>query len=85
MSNSLMYSEDHFVVLEANQPEEILTRAELLTKLELVLSHQQNNLPRDLQKFATIHQQAEYLIENCCDFDLSPGQYLQWYAVRLEK
>ncbi len=85
MSNSLMYSEDHFVVLEANQPEEILTRAELLAKLESVLSERQDNLPRDLQKFSTLSQQAQSLLDTCCEFDLSPGQYLQWYAVRLEK
>jgi len=85
MSNSLMYSEDHFVVLETNQPEEILTRAELLTKLESVLSQQQDNLPRDLQKYSTVSQQAQYLLDTCCEFDLSPGEYLQWYAIRLEK
>ncbi len=85
MSNSLMYSEDHFVVLEVNQPEVILTRAELLTKLESVLSEQQDNLPRDLQKFSTVSQQAQYLLDTGCEFDLSPGKYLQWYAIRLEK
>ncbi len=80
-----MYSEDHFVVLEANQPEEILTRAELLTKLELVLSKQQDHLPRDLQKYSTVSQQAQYLLDTCCELDVSPGKYLQWYAIRLEK
>ncbi|MGB3404179.1 MAG: chlororespiratory reduction protein 7 [Microcoleaceae cyanobacterium] len=85
MSNSLMYSEDHFVVLEVNQPEVILTRAELLTKLESILSQHQDNLPRDLQKYSTVTQQAQYLLDTCCEFDLSPGKYLQWYAIRLEK
>ena len=85
MSNSLMYSEDHFVVLEANQPEEILTRAELLTKLESILSSRQDHLPRELQKFSALPQQAQYLLDNYCEFDLNPGEYLQWYAIRLEK
>lgn len=80
-----MYSEDHFVVLEVNQPEEIVTRAELLTKLESILSQRQDDLPRDLQKIATVTQQAQYLLDTCCEFDLSPGKYLQWYAIRLEK
>ncbi len=85
MPDSIMYDENHYVVLESNQPEQFLTPAELRQKLELILSKRQDDLPRDLQKFSTISQQAEYLINTCCDFDLAPGQYLQWYAVRLEK
>ncbi len=80
-----MYEEDHYVVLESNQPEQFLTVAELQQKLESILSERQDELPRDLQKFSTISQQAEYLVKTCCDFDLGPGKYLQWYAVRLEK
>lgn len=85
MPDSLMYEEDHFVVLESNQAEQLLTAAELQDKLESILARQQDNLPRDLQKFSSISQQAQYLINTCCDFDLGPGEYLQWYAVRLEK
>lgn len=80
-----MYEEDHYVVLESNQPEQLLTVAELQQKLESILSERQDELPRDLQKFSTISQQAQYLVNTCCDFDLGPGKYLQWYAVRLEK
>ncbi|MEA5499653.1 chlororespiratory reduction protein 7 [Limnoraphis robusta] len=85
MPDSIMYEEDHYVVLESNQPEQLLTVAELQQKLESILSERQDELPRDLQKFSTISQQAEYLVKTCCDFDLGPGKYLQWYAVRLEK
>lgn len=85
MPDSIMYEEDHYVVLESNQPEQLLTVAELQQKLESILSERQDELPRDLQKFSTISQQAEYLVNTCCDFDLGPGKYLQWYAVRLEK
>ncbi|MGL5083431.1 MAG: chlororespiratory reduction protein 7 [Microcoleaceae cyanobacterium] len=85
MSNPLMYSEDYFVVLQSGQPEEIMTAAELLEKLIAMLSSQQDSLPRDVQKFATVPEQAQYLRSNCCDFDLGPEEYLQWYAVRLEK
>ena len=34
MSNSIMYQEDGFVVLEPDQPEQILTSQELLEKLK---------------------------------------------------
>lgn len=85
MADSLMYQEDHFVVLEPNQPEQLMTVAELTDKLQAILAQLQDDLPRQLQKFPTASQQAQYLINTCCDLDLGPGKYLQWYAVRLEK
>lgn len=85
MPDALMYDEDTFVVLETHQPEQFMTVAELLEKLKSVLSQSQDNLPQDLQRFTTIEEQAQYLIDTSCDLNLKPGQYLQWYAVRLEK
>lgn len=85
MTDPLMYQEDNFVVLEPNQPEQFLTAAELLEKLKGVLSQRQQNLPPELQKFNSIDAQAKYLIDTSCDLNLEPGQFLQWYAVRLEK
>ena len=85
MPDSLMYSEDNFVVLETNQPEQFLTAAELLEKLKNILAQRQDDLPRDLQKLPTLEAQAQYLLNTYYEFDLDPGQYLQWYAVRLEK
>lgn len=84
MPDPLMYRQDVFVVLEPNQPEQFLTEAQLLEKLKVILSQQQD-LPQDLQKFTSVDAQARYLLDTSCEFDLAPGQYLQWYAVRLEK
>lgn len=84
MPDPLMYRQDVFVVLEPNQPEQFLTEAQLLEKLKVTLSQQQD-LPQDLQKFTSVDAQARYLLDTSCEFDLGPGQYLQWYAVRLEK
>jgi hypothetical protein len=80
-----MYQEDAYVVLEPNQPEQFLTPAELLEKLKAILVTRQDDLPRDLQKFTSVEAQAQYLMETSCEFDVDPGQYLQWYVVRLEK
>lgn len=85
MPDALMYDEDTFVVLETYQPEQFMTVPELLEKLKSVLSESQDNLPQDLQRFTTLEEQAQYLIDTSCDLNLKPGQYLQWYAVRLEK
>lgn len=85
MPDSLMYQQDAFVVLETNQPEQLLTVAELLEKLKGILMKRQQDLPRDLQKFASVDTQAQYLVDTSCELDVGPGQYLQWYVVRLEK
>lgn len=85
MPDSIMFQEDAFVVLETNQPEQILTPEELLTKLKAILATRQDDLPRDLQKFADLEAQAKYLMDTSCELDMEPGEYLQWYVVRLEK
>ena len=85
MPDPLMYQQDVFVILEPNQPEQFLTPAELLDKLKNLLMERQENLPQDLKKFTSVDAQAQYLMDTSCEFDLNPGEYLQWYAVRLEK
>ena len=80
-----LYDEDTFVVLETNQPEQFLTAAELLEKLKAVLASVQEDLPQDVQKISSVEAKAKYLIDTYCELDVGPGQFLQWYAVRLEK
>lgn len=84
MPDSIMYQEDAYVVLEPDQPEVFLSPEELLQKLEKILRDRED-LPRDLKRFSTVSEQAKYLMETSCEFDIEPGQYLQWYVVRLEK
>lgn len=85
MPDSIMFQEDAFVVLETNQPEQFLTPAELLEKLKAILATRQDDLPRDLQRFTSLEEQAQYLMATSCELDVGSGQYLQWYVVRLEK
>lgn len=86
MPNTLMYSDDDmYVVLETDQPEQFVTAAELLTKLESVLAKHQDNLPHELNTIASIPKQAQHLLASSCELDIGPSQFLQWYAVRLEK
>ncbi len=85
MPDSIMFQEDAFVVLETNQPEQFLTPAELLEKLKAILASRQDDLPRDLQRFTSVEEQAQYLMATSCELDVGSGQYLQWYVVRLEK
>ncbi len=86
MPDPLMYqANEAYVILESNQPEQFLTPTELLEKLKLILGDRQDDLPQDLQRFADLTDQARHLMETTCELDMEPGQFLQWYAVRLEK
>lgn len=85
MSDSIMFSGDSFVVLEADQPEQVLSPEELFEKLKAILSDRQSDLPRDLQRFDSVDAQAQHLMESSCELDVEPGQFLQWYVIRTEK
>jgi hypothetical protein len=85
MPDPIMYQEDAYVVLEPNQPEQFLTAAELLEKLKALLADRQEELPPDLSQFEDLETQARHLMETACEFNVDPGQYLQWFVVRLEK
>ncbi len=89
MTDSLMFQEDEYVMLAPGQPEEILTAAEMLAKLESTLAQaavdSPMDLPTDVSSKTSIAAQAAYLLVNYCELDLDHGRYLHWYAVRLEK
>lgn len=85
MASSIMYEENYFVVLQTDQPEEILTNQELLEKLQKVLQASSGNLPKELLKFNTLEEQALFLRDNFCEWNAEPGEYLQWYVTRIEK
>jgi Protein CHLORORESPIRATORY REDUCTION 7 len=80
-----MYDEQMYVWLEPGQPEKFLTTIELLEQLKEILCQRQHDLPRDLKHIPSIEAQAQRLLDTACDLDVGPDQYLQWYAVRLEK
>lgn len=85
MPDAIMYQEDMFVVLVPGEEEVFLTPDEMLQRLETVLQNSPDPLPRDLQKFETLQQQAQHLRDTSCEFELEPGRVMQWYVVRLEK
>lgn len=85
MADPRLYESDTYVVLETDQPEQFLTTAELFDKLRQILAQQQDDLPQDLQRFSSLDEQTQYLLETSCELDKGPGEFLQWYAVRLDK
>jgi hypothetical protein len=85
MSDSLMFNNDAYVVLEADRSEELLTPVEMFAKLREIVVNFPDDLPADVQQLTDVDKQAQYLLDTSCELNLAPGQYLQWYAVRLEK
>jgi Protein CHLORORESPIRATORY REDUCTION 7 len=84
---ALLHQEDYFVVLETDRPEEILTAGEILAKLAQVIAAQGDAMPPGLglEAFDNPKDQAQHLLDTVCELALGPAEYLQWYAVRLEK
>lgn len=85
MPDSLMFNNEAYVLLETDRPEQLLTPAEMFTKLKEIVTKFANDLPIDVRSIAGVDAQVQYLLDTSCELDLAPGEYLQWYAVRLEK
>jgi Protein CHLORORESPIRATORY REDUCTION 7 len=85
MSDSLMFNNDAYVVLEPDLPEQLLTPTEMFAKLQEIVVKFADDLPIDVLQITNIDDRVKYLLDTSCELDLGPGQYLQWYAVRLEK
>jgi hypothetical protein len=85
MSDSLMFNNDAYVLLETDRPEQILTPAEMFAKLQEIVVKFADDLPIDVRQISGTDAQVQYLLDTSCELDLAPGEYLQWYAVRLEK
>jgi len=85
MPDPMMYQEDGYVVLESDQPEQFMTADELKTKLAQILQQSETIIPREVKQFDSPELQAQHLLDNYFELDISADQYLQWYVVRLEK
>ena len=80
-----MFNNEAYVVLEPDLPEQLLTPAEMAAKLTEIVIKFADDLPIDVQQISGVDERVKYLLDTSCELDLAPGQYLQWYAVRLEK
>jgi Protein CHLORORESPIRATORY REDUCTION 7 len=80
-----MFNNDAYVVLETDRPEELLTPVEMFAKLKEIVIKFAADLPIDVQQISGVDERVQYLLDTSCELDLVPGEYLQWYVVRLEK
>tara|TARA_B100000965_G_scaffold98098_1_gene80241 strand:- start:443 stop:700 length:258 start_codon:yes stop_codon:yes gene_type:complete len=83
MSNPLIRSEDHFVLLEPDSKEKIVTKKEAVLWLK-------NWLPKI--DSSTIYQKKDYsnekfleeLLESTYELEIKFGFVIKWFAVRVE-
>ena len=83
MSDPLIRSLDHYVVLEPGKAEQLLCAADTLTWLAQRLMALRP-WPEDLRGCDGATEAAERLIDTACELEISPGVRLQWFAVRLD-
>ncbi len=82
MSDPLIRSCDHYVILEPSKKERILSKEETLLWLHEWLKSLEK-LPADLQDKSSIKEAAQHLLDTACELEIKQGFNLQWFAVRL--
>ncbi|MCP9792599.1 chlororespiratory reduction protein 7 [Vulcanococcus limneticus Candia 3F8] len=83
MSAPLIRELDHYVLLEPARPQQLLSAAETLDWLAAHLDRL-DPLPSDLAALPDSRARAERLLETACELELTPGEVVQWFAIRLE-
>ena len=84
MSNPLIRSTDHFVLLEPDSKEKIVTKQEAIIWLK-------NWIPK--VESSTIYQNLDYskeeyfeeLLESTYELEIKFGYVIKWFAVRVDK
>jgi len=83
MSNPLIRSEDHFVLLEPDKKERIVSREEAikwlrewLKKIDITTISQNENFEKE--------EALSNFLENTCELEVSSGYIIKWFAVRID-
>ena len=83
MSNPLIRSEDHFVLLEPDKKERIVSRGEAIKwlkgwfkKIDITTINQNENFEKEetISKF----------LEDTYELEVSSGYVIKWFAVRID-
>tara|TARA_Y100001935_G_scaffold252542_1_gene256697 strand:- start:3543 stop:3800 length:258 start_codon:yes stop_codon:yes gene_type:complete len=83
MSNPLIRSEEHFVILEPEKEEKIVDKEEAiewlkdwLTKVDLSTINQNVNFEKK--------EEILNLLEDTYELEIRPGYVIKWFAVRVD-
>ena len=83
MSNPLIRSVEHFVILEPEKKEEIVTKEEAIKWLKkwfLKIDSSTINQNEDFEK----EENLEDFLENTCELEIKQGYTVRWFAVRID-
>ena len=83
MSNPLIRSVDHFVLLEPEKKEKIVSREEAINWLKEWLRKIDLSTINQNEDFEKRENIASFL-EDTCELEIKPGYIIQWFAVRID-
>jgi len=83
MSNPLIRSVEHFVLLEPDKKEKIVSREEAIKwlrewfkKVDITTINQNENFEKD--------ENISSFLEDTCELEISRGYIIKWFAVRID-
>ena len=83
MSNPLIRSVEHFVLLEPDKKERIVSREEAIRwlrewfkKIDITTINQNENFEKE--------ENISNFLENTCELEVSRGYVIKWFAVRID-
>jgi len=83
MSNPLIRSVDHFVLLEPDKKERIVSREEAIKWLREWLKRIDTTTINQNQNFEKEETISKFL-EDTCELEVSSGFVIKWFAVRID-
>ena len=83
MSNPLIRSEDHFVLLEPDKKERIVSREEAIKWLREWLKKSNTTTISQNEDFEKEEIISKFL-EDTCELEVSRGYVIKWFAVRID-
>jgi len=83
MSNPLIRSVDHFVLLEPEKEERIVSKVEAIQWLKNWLKKVDFSTLNHYENFEK-EEIISNLLEDTCELEITPGYTIKWFAVRIE-
>ena len=83
MSNPLIRSVEHFVLLEPDKKERIVSREEAIEWLREWFKKIDNTTINQNENFEKEENISKFL-EDACELEVSVGYVIKWFAVRID-
>jgi len=83
MSNPLIRSVDHFVLLEPDKKERIVSREEAIRWLKEWLKKTDITTIKQNENFEKEENVSKFL-EDTCELEVNSGYVIKWFAVRID-